>query len=105
MYYHGIVAVGLMEGRLVLVDLNMDEGESQETAPAGLYFINPNTRDVSRYRRKALDAGTHLAMEIDSHNVSGDSFVWNGVTFNSDNVQVLNYRFISMLYQKYRISY
>ena len=51
MYYHGIVAVGLMEGRLVLVDLNMDEvGESKETTPAGLYFITPVSRDVSRYK-------------------------------------------------------
>ena len=36
MYYHGIVAVGLMEWMLLLVDLNMDEAsESKETSPAG----------------------------------------------------------------------
>ena len=25
LYYHGIVAVGLLEGRVLVIDLNMDE--------------------------------------------------------------------------------
>ena len=67
----------------------MDESsESKETSPAGLFFISATSKDVSRLRRKALDEGTHLAMEIDSHNRGGDNFVWNGVSFNSENVQV-----------------
>ena len=47
----GIVAVGLLEGRLLLIDLNMDEtAESKELSAAGIYFISPATREVSRYR-------------------------------------------------------
>ena len=50
LYYHGIVAVGLMEGKILLVDLNMDETvESRETNPAGLFFISSNSRDLARY--------------------------------------------------------
>ena len=65
LYFHGIVAVGLMEGRTLLLDLNMDEtGESSDSAPAGVFFIGTQSHDVARLRRKAIEEGTHLAIEV-----------------------------------------
>ena len=43
MYYHGILAVGLLGGKVMLVNLNMDEAaESSETSPRRLVYLNPN---------------------------------------------------------------
>ena len=61
MYEHGILAVGLLGGKVMLVDLNMDEAaESSETSPGGLMYLNPSSRDVARFRRKTLIEGSHI---------------------------------------------
>ena len=58
LYFHGIVAVGMMEGRTLLLDLNMDESvESSDSNPAGVFFIGTQSRDIARLRRKAIDEG------------------------------------------------
>ena len=72
LYYHGLVAVGLGEGRLLLLDLALDEvssyfcfsatldfpldvastypqaGESSDSSPAGVFYIRPGSRDIAR---------------------------------------------------------
>ena len=69
-------------------DLNMDELEDlKESGPAGLYFINPGTRDVARCRRKALEEGTHLALELGDSS-RGEMFVWGDQRFAGETVQV-----------------
>ena len=49
LYYHGIVACGLQEGHLFLLDLALDmQGEGIESTvekPAGLYFISHGPSD------------------------------------------------------------
>ena len=51
MYEHGILAVGLLGGKVMLVDLNMDEAaESSETSPGGLMYLNPSSREMARLR-------------------------------------------------------
>ena len=36
-------------------------------------------------------------MEVDSHNISGNNFVWNGVSFNCENVQVTSLKYLPQL--------
>ena len=90
MYYHGILAVGLLGGKVMLVDLNMDEtAESSETSPGGLMYLNPSSRDVARLRRKTLAEGNHMVIELNIGGGSGgDKFAWHGATFNGETVQV-----------------
>ena len=90
MYYHGILAVGLLGGKVMLVDLNMDEAaESCETSPGGLMYLNPSSREVARLRRKTLAEGNHMVIELNIGGGSGsDKFAWHGVTFNAETVQV-----------------
>jgi len=88
LYFHGIVAVGMMEGRTMLIDLNMDEAvESSDSSPAGLFFISAQSRDLARLRRKAIEEGTHLGLEVAVF-TQGETFTWDKVTFPSDCVQV-----------------
>ena len=69
-------------------DLNLDEMEDmKESGPAGLYYINPATRDVARCRRKALEEGTHLTLEVGDCS-RGETFVWGEQRFAGDTVQV-----------------
>ena len=66
----------------------MDEMEDlKDSGPAGLYFISSTTRDVARCRRKALEAGTHLALELGDWS-RGDMFVWGEEMFAGESVQV-----------------
>ena len=66
----------------------MDEMEElKDSGPAGLYFISSTTRDVARCRRKALEAGTHLALELGDW-TRGDMFVWGEEMFAGESVQV-----------------
>ena len=66
----------------------MDEMEElKDSGPAGLYFISSTTRDVARCRRKALEAGTHLALELGDWS-RGDMFVWGEEMFAGESVQV-----------------
>ena len=90
MYYHGILAVGLLGGKVMLVDLNMDEAtESNETSPGGLMYLNPSSREVARLRRKTLAEGNHMVIELNIGGGSGsDKFAWHGVAFNGETVQV-----------------
>ena len=96
MYYHGILAVGLLGGKVMLVDLNMDEAtESTETSPGGLMYLNPSSREVARLRRKTLAEGNHMVIELNIGGGSGsDKFAWHGVTFNGETVQVRQIRSI-----------
>ena len=106
LYFHGIAAVGLAEGRVLLVDLGLDEpGETSDSAPAGddrptkyklmtiwctgLCFLSGDSgRDVGRVRRAAVEAGTQLALEV-AGRTSRDQFHWEqGVAFPSETVQV-----------------
>ena len=69
-------------------DLNLDEMEDmKESGPAGLYYINPATRDVARCRRKALEEGTHLTLEVGDCS-RGETFVWGEQRVAGDTVQV-----------------
>ena len=43
-----------------------------------------------------MEAGTHLALELASHSGGGD-FVWNGVSFTSDTVQVTCLQWVAQL--------
>ena len=90
LYYHGILAVGMLGGKVMLVDLNMDDAaESSETSPGGLMYLNPSSREVARLRRKGLGEGNHLVIELNIGGGAGaDKFVWQGVTFNSEMIQV-----------------
>lgn len=66
----------------------MDEMEdTKESGPAGLYFISPATRDVARCRRKALEAGTHLALQLGDWS-RAEMFVWGDEMFAGESVQV-----------------
>ena len=97
LYFHGIVAVGMMEGRTMLLDLNMDEAaESNDSSPAGVFFISAQSRDVARLRRKAIEDGTHLGLEVALFN-QGETFTWDKVTFPSDSVQVTCLHFCPQL--------
>jgi len=97
LYFHGIVAVGMMEGRTLLLDLNMDESvESSDSNPAGVFFIGSQSRDVARLRRKAIDEGTHMGLEVAIH-TQGETFTWDKVTFPSDCVQVTCLHFCPQL--------
>merc|ERR1719233_155036 len=55
--------------------------------PAGVFFIGTQSRDIARLRRKAIDEGTHLGLEVAIH-TQGETFTWDKVTFPSDCVQV-----------------
>ena len=97
LYFHGIVAVGMMEGRTLLLDLNMDESvESSDSNPAGVFFIGSQSRDIARLRRKAIDEGTHMGLEVAIH-TQGETFTWDKVTFPSDCVQVTCLHFCPQL--------
>ena len=43
LYYHGIVAVGLLEGRVLVIDLNMDETVESKVIPASDWLTFNNT--------------------------------------------------------------
>jgi hypothetical protein len=47
LYFHGIVTVGMMERRTLLLDLNMTV-ESSDSSPAGVFLIGAQSRDVAR---------------------------------------------------------
>ena len=80
----------MLGGKVMLVDLNMDDAaESSETSPGGLMYLNPSSREVARLRRKGLGEGNHLVIELNIGGGAGaDKFVWQGVTFNSEMIQV-----------------
>ena len=100
LYYHGIVACGLQEGHLFLLDLALDmQGEGIESSvekPAGLYFISPGSRDPARLRTKAAGEGTHLTLDIAPF-ARGQQFVWDDVSFPMDAVQVTALHFAPQL--------
>ena len=91
LYYHGIIACGLQEGHLFLIDLALDmQGEGIESSvekPGGLYFISPGSRDPARLRTKAAGEGTHLTIDIAPF-ARGQQFIWDDVSFPMDAVQV-----------------
>ena len=88
LYYHGLAAVGVSEGRLLLLDLALDEaGESTDSSPAGVFFIRPGSRDVARLRTKAISEGTHLALEVAPY-TQEETFTWDQVSFPADKVLV-----------------
>ena len=88
LYYHGCVAAGLAEGRLLLVDLALDDpAESTDSAPAGCFYIQPGSKDLPRLRCKAAGEGLHLTLEV-SPFTRGEAFHWDGVTFPAEEVAV-----------------
>ena len=77
MYYHGIVAVGLLGAKVMLVNLNMDDAaESSENSPGRLVYLD-------------LTEVNHIVIEL---NIGGgsvsDKFAWHGVLFNNERAQV-----------------
>lgn len=82
-YFHGIVGVGTVGGRVLLVDLALDENsETTDSQPASLTSLaHPFTRrDFPGWRREVIGRGSHLALDLSSRSVRGDIFYWEEVS-------------------------
>ena len=77
MYYHCIVAVGLLGAKVMLVNLNMDDAaESSENSPGRLVYLD-------------LTEVNHIVIELNMGGGSvSDKFAWHGVLFNNERAQV-----------------
>ena len=50
--------------------------ESSDSSLAGVFLIGAQSRDVARLRRKAIEEGTHLGLEVAIH-TQGETFTWD----------------------------